>query len=67
MIFVLAWWMWSRPALCPDRPSPTTYTVQPGDTLRRIAREHQADLYRLVEVNGRVDQKLVAGDALRLP
>lgn len=68
MILIIAWWWgWVLAPPAPDRPSPTSYTVRPGDTLHRIAREHQVDLYRLAEVNGRIDQTLEVGAALKLP
>ncbi|MCK9519983.1 MAG: LysM peptidoglycan-binding domain-containing protein [Dehalococcoidia bacterium] len=53
----------------PSTPAPSgTYTVQPGDTLERIAREHGVLVRDLVEVNSIRDANLILiGQILTVP
>ena len=46
---------------------PTHVSVQPGDTLWRIARKYRADLDQLRALNHLTGDRIVSGQALRLP
>jgi LysM repeat protein len=46
---------------------PTHVSVQPGDTLWRIARKYHADLDQLRAINHLTGDRIVSGQALRLP
>lgn len=66
-----AWWrdVSARPSAPPAQPAPGpgAYTVRAGDTFFGIANRAGVDLYRLLEVNGRVRTDLAPGDVLRIP
>lgn len=48
--------------------SPTTYLIQPGDTLLSIARRFQVDLLRLAQANSLANPDLIlAGQTLIIP
>lgn len=53
----------------PAAPAPKakTYKVAKGDTLSGIAKKLGVDLFRLAEVNGRVNTVLKIGEDLKLP
>lgn len=55
----------------PEEPlpanSPTHVSVQPGDTLWRIARKYHVDLDQLRTLNHLTGDRIVSGQALRLP
>ncbi|HRJ42434.1 MAG TPA: peptidoglycan DD-metalloendopeptidase family protein, partial [Caldilineaceae bacterium] len=66
---LLAWGLLGLLAAPPAlAQSPTTYTVQPGDTLGVIATRFAVELERLAQVNGITDVNLIsAGQVLVIP
>ena len=70
-----AWWAEASktpaaPATAPapvKAPEAKTYTVGKGDSLSAIAKKQGVDLFRLAEINGRVNTVLKIGEVLKLP
>ena len=57
----------AAPAPAPGAPGPTTYTVQPGDTLSAIASRHGSTVSQLASLNGLDNPNLLSvGQVLRL-
>lgn len=60
-------WLWSAP-IAFARAGGDTYTVQPGDTLSRIALRYQISVAELARINGLRDPDLIrAGQKLTIP
>jgi len=56
-----------RPAPAPDVDRPTTHTVQPGETLARIALRYQVPIEQIAEQNAIADPDVIrAGDTLQI-
>jgi len=50
-----------------DRGEPTHYQVSSGDTLWKIARRHNTDVYSVKKINGLRSDSIYIGQVLRLP
>ena len=64
-LFPLAWK--HRGAKILDRGEPTHYQVSRGDTLWKIARRHNTDVYSVKKINGLRSDSIYIGQVLRLP
>ncbi len=66
-MLVASLWLWSAPIVF-ARAGEDTYTVQPGDTLSRIALRYQVSVAELARINGLRDPNLIrVGQKLTIP
>ena len=67
----IKWWADVKAGKAPAAPAPkapaNTHTVVKGDTLSKVAKKYGVDLFKLADVNGRVDTTLSIGETLKLP
>ncbi len=56
-----------NPSPEPNAPFYTTYTIEPGDTLGRIARQHKTTVELLQKANHLTGEKILVGHALKVP
>lgn len=68
------WWVWERGSYSPPPPSgygpvvsSSTYVVQPGDTLYRIAVRFNTTVRDLMTANGLPNENVAAGQQLFVP
>ena len=64
-LFPAAWK--NRGAEILDRGEPTHYQVSRGDTLWKIAKRHNTDVYSVKKINGLRSDSIYIGQVLRLP
>ncbi|HYF97548.1 MAG TPA: LysM peptidoglycan-binding domain-containing protein [Coxiellaceae bacterium] len=55
------------PSSSPSSTGTTTYKVQPGDTLEKIARNHKVTIQQLKDYNQLNNDRIIVGQTLKIP